>query len=147
MIDQERPKHYLTCSPETVHILLNLGILKQDLEHECIDAIERQDELGRFPRGIFHMGNAIKYLWRAGKKNDIIEDLKKAVWYIERYRLIWIDRHWWQRLFFGHGGKPIARLVNAVEQINDLIDKIEANREPVSDVYVKVDPLEYLDAE
>ena len=34
----------------------------------------------------FHLGNVIKYVSRAGKKNkDIIEDLKKARWYIDRY--------------------------------------------------------------
>ena len=32
----------------------------------------------------FCVGNAIKYLWRADLKNDAIEDLRKAVWYIER---------------------------------------------------------------
>lgn len=33
----------------------------------------------------FHLGNAVKYISRAGKKtNDSIEDLKKAVWYLER---------------------------------------------------------------
>ena len=32
----------------------------------------------------YHRGNAIKYLSRAGKKNDIKEDLKKAIWYIQR---------------------------------------------------------------
>ena len=39
----------------------------------------------------FSIGNAIKYLWRAGLKKDAalsnkekeIEDLKKAVWYIQ----------------------------------------------------------------
>lgn len=31
----------------------------------------------------FNLGNAIKYLWRAGKKDAEIQDLKKAVWYIE----------------------------------------------------------------
>jgi len=39
----------------------------------------------------FNIGNAIKYLWRAGLKTDAsqspiekqIEDLRKAVWYIE----------------------------------------------------------------
>lgn len=31
----------------------------------------------------FCIGNAIKYLWRAGLKNDDIEDLKKARWYID----------------------------------------------------------------
>ena len=32
----------------------------------------------------FHLGNAIKYLSRAGKKGDTVEDLKKAIWYIKR---------------------------------------------------------------
>ena len=39
----------------------------------------------------FSIGNAIKYLWRAGLKKDAsledkqkeIEDLKKAIWYID----------------------------------------------------------------
>ena len=31
----------------------------------------------------FNIGNAIKYLWRAGLKGNAIEDLKKAIWYIE----------------------------------------------------------------
>ena len=30
------------------------------------------------------MGNAIKYILRAGKKDDKTQDLKKAIWYIER---------------------------------------------------------------
>ena len=30
----------------------------------------------------FCIGNAIKYLSRAGKKGSAIEDLKKAIWYI-----------------------------------------------------------------
>lgn len=33
----------------------------------------------------FNVGNAIKYLWRAGvKDDDPITDLKKARWYISR---------------------------------------------------------------
>ena len=32
----------------------------------------------------FNLGNAIKYIWRADLKNDAIEDLKKAVFYINR---------------------------------------------------------------
>jgi Protein of unknwon function (DUF3310) len=33
----------------------------------------------------FNVGNAVKYAWRAGiKTSDPIEDLKKAVWYLER---------------------------------------------------------------
>ena len=32
----------------------------------------------------FNLGNALKYLSRAGHKDDIIQDLKKAKWYIDR---------------------------------------------------------------
>lgn len=32
----------------------------------------------------FCTGNAIKYLWRAGQKGDAVQDLRKAIWYIER---------------------------------------------------------------
>ena len=32
----------------------------------------------------FNLGNAIKYIWRADLKNDAIEDLCKAEWYIRR---------------------------------------------------------------
>lgn len=47
---------------------------------EVIDYIEDK-KLG------FHLGNAVKYISRAGKKDPSkeIEDLEKAVWYINRY--------------------------------------------------------------
>lgn len=32
----------------------------------------------------YNLGNAIKYILRAGKKDDRAVDLKKAVWYLER---------------------------------------------------------------
>jgi hypothetical protein len=32
----------------------------------------------------FNVGNAVKYLWRAGLKGGAIEDLKKAAWYVAR---------------------------------------------------------------
>lgn len=32
----------------------------------------------------FCLGNAIKYIWRAGRKNDYVEDLRKARWYLDR---------------------------------------------------------------
>jgi hypothetical protein len=44
---------------------------------ECIDIIE-DFHLG------FHLGNAVKYILRAGKKGDRIEDIRKAIWYLER---------------------------------------------------------------
>lgn len=33
----------------------------------------------------FCLGNAIKYISRAGKKNNEVEDLRKAIWYINHY--------------------------------------------------------------
>ena len=32
----------------------------------------------------YHTGNAVKYLLRAGYKDDLIQDLQKAVWYLQR---------------------------------------------------------------
>jgi len=32
----------------------------------------------------FHLGNAVKYIARAGYKGDQVIDLKKAQWYLER---------------------------------------------------------------
>ena len=40
---------------------------------ECIDIVRHMD---------FDTGNAVKYCWRAGKKGDTVEDLEKAVWYL-----------------------------------------------------------------
>lgn len=49
---------------------------------ECIDGIEAA--IGVDGVTAFCRGNAIKYLWRAGKKGDQVEDLRKALWYIQR---------------------------------------------------------------
>lgn len=32
----------------------------------------------------YHLGNAVKYISRAGKKDDYVQDLEKAKWYINR---------------------------------------------------------------
>ncbi len=42
---------------------------------ECIDITKHMN---------FNLGNALKYIWRADLKNDAVEDLKKAIWYIEK---------------------------------------------------------------
>jgi hypothetical protein len=42
---------------------------------ECIQVTEHMN---------FCLGNAVKYIWRADLKGDAIEDLKKAVWYVNR---------------------------------------------------------------
>lgn len=59
------------------------------------DAVERPSHYTQHPSGIeciqitehmnFNLGNAIKYVWRAGLKSDNpVEDLRKAAWYITR---------------------------------------------------------------
>jgi hypothetical protein len=53
------PKHY-TSHPSGV---------------ECIQITEHM---------VFNLGNAMKYIWRADEKNNAIEDLRKAIWYVER---------------------------------------------------------------
>lgn len=45
--------------------------------YEAIKVIEAW-ELG------FHLGNTVKYISRAGKKDDAVQDLKKARWYLDR---------------------------------------------------------------
>jgi hypothetical protein len=42
---------------------------------ECIQITEHMN---------FCLGNAVKYIWRAGEKGDAIEDLRKARWYLDR---------------------------------------------------------------
>lgn len=44
---------------------------------ECIEVAEHMN---------FNTGNALKYIWRAGfkSKDTVIEDLEKAVWYLNR---------------------------------------------------------------
>ena len=58
----------------------NINNPKHYTEHpsgvECIQITEHMN---------FCIGNAVKYLWRAGlKHDDSLEDLRKARWYIER---------------------------------------------------------------
>ena len=57
MIDH--PKHY------------NMG------KYEAIEVIEDWG-LG------FNLGNTVKYISRAGHKDNILQDLKKALWYLDR---------------------------------------------------------------
>ncbi len=42
---------------------------------ECITIVEHMN---------FNLGNAIKYIWRAGQKDNVIQDLEKARWYLDR---------------------------------------------------------------
>mgnify|MGYP000988766731 CR=1 FL=1 len=41
---------------------------------ECIKVVRHMN---------FNRGNAVKYIWRADDKGDPIENLRKAIWYLE----------------------------------------------------------------
>ena len=65
--------------------------LKEEINHpdryaggkfECIDVM--LDVFGADAVKHFCILNAFKYIWRAEKKNGI-EDIKKAVWYLNKY--------------------------------------------------------------
>jgi hypothetical protein len=52
---------------------------KHYTEHPSgIECIQITEHMG------FNLGNALKYIWRADLKNNAVEDLQKAVWYINR---------------------------------------------------------------
>jgi len=51
---------------------------------ECIDCME--DQFGTEAVKGFCICNAFKYLWRCQEKHETpIEDIKKSVWYLEKY--------------------------------------------------------------
>ena len=62
------------------HDNVNHPVHYTDGRIEVIDFIEDK-QLG------YHLGNAVKYISRAGKKDPekTAEDLRKAVWYLNRY--------------------------------------------------------------
>lgn len=67
---------------------------KERSEKRIADPVNNPKHYTKHPSGVeciqitehmgFCLGNAIKYIWRADLKNDAVEDLRKAIWYIER---------------------------------------------------------------
>lgn len=53
-----------------------------DTTYECVKVLEAWMSPEEY-KG-FLKGNAIKYLCRAGKKDEIVQELKKADWYINK---------------------------------------------------------------
>lgn len=59
------PAHYMKGKIECIDIIEEMVADKQGVEAVCV-------------------GNAVKYMYRAGLKGDKLEDYKKAAWYINR---------------------------------------------------------------
>lgn len=64
-------------------------------ERTSTDPVNHPPHYGAHPSGVecitvtehmnFCLGNAVKYIWRAGLKSDSpVEDLRKARWYLDR---------------------------------------------------------------
>jgi len=53
-----------------------------DTTYECIKVLEAWMPAEQY-KG-FLRGNAIKYLCRVGKKDETVQELKKAKWYLEK---------------------------------------------------------------
>ena len=52
---------------------------KHYTEHPSgVECIQITEHMG------FNLGNAVKYIWRADLKGNSIQDLEKAVWYVQR---------------------------------------------------------------
>lgn len=90
---QDTPSGYSNWTPIKLSPPKNLGdLLRARLSN---DNVNHPDHYTKHPSGIeaiqvtehmnFCLGNAVKYIWRAGlKAKDPIEDLSKAKWYLER---------------------------------------------------------------
>lgn len=75
---------------------VNLGtLLVNAIEKNREEAVNHPPHYLKHPSGVeciqitehmnFCLGNAIKYIWRAGlKADDPVQDLSKAIWYIQR---------------------------------------------------------------
>lgn len=50
---------------------------------ECFDAIVASQ--GTYAAMSFCLCNAFKYIWRCKHKGKTIEDIEKAIWYLNRY--------------------------------------------------------------
>lgn len=61
------------------------AIINHPSHYQSISGLEAIDVIEAFKLG-FNLGNAVKYILRAGRKTNAgaLEDLKKAVWYLER---------------------------------------------------------------
>ena len=62
--------------------------MKRDLvnhppHYKSPGGIEAIDVIESFGLG-YHLGNAVKYILRAGKKGEAAEDLEKCIWYLRR---------------------------------------------------------------
>lgn len=86
----------LSAKPDAAATVFNeAGLLACTVDSRPEDVVNHPSHYTSHPSGIeciqvteymnFNLGNATKYVWRAGlKSDDPVQDLQKARWYIER---------------------------------------------------------------
>lgn len=103
---------------------------------ECIEITEHLS---------FCLGNAVKYIYRAGEKGDAVEDFKKAVWYLNRAELNGEDfskfpqaaknlRILLQDILNSHDEK-ITIFLEDLEQADDHREVMKNNPDPLLNVF------------
>lgn len=90
---------FYICEDEMEHFMCSYSEGRQfevlkDQPEDSVDMVNHPPHYTSHPSGVeciqvtehmnFCIGNAMKYLWRAGLKGDSVEDLEKAVFYINR---------------------------------------------------------------
>ena len=85
-------KVFECCSNDTTQLEKTIEMMKNDnVNHpshytngdiECIEAIRAS--MSNLAYCGYLKGNVLKYLWRFNLKNNPVEDLKKANWYLSR---------------------------------------------------------------
>ena len=83
-------------SDEGVMAFLKQGIAKINYKPQP-DMVNHPPHYNNHPSGVeaititehmsFNIGNAVKYLWRVDEKLDTMEDIDKAIWYLNREKL------------------------------------------------------------
>ena len=100
----------------------------------------------------FSIGNAVKYIWRAGRKGDPLADLRKARWYIgdacAHTREPKINTSWIRvatYLFHENASDPVPcailallhfRLQEAYDIVDRMIDDLERAQAPKNEAEV-----------
>lgn len=87
--------HYGRARKKTREPITLADLAAEGMTVRVVDTINHPPHYTAHPSGVecitvtehfgFNIGNAIKYLWRAGlKSSDPLEDLHKAAWYVNR---------------------------------------------------------------
>ena len=96
-VEAMSPTHFpsgVEISKTKIEVIKKPVVRKAKLSSSSHDPVNHPKHYTEHPSGIeciqitehmgFNLGNAMKYIWRADLKHNAVEDLQKAVWYINR---------------------------------------------------------------